>query len=57
VPDEWTDAKDLLRGLTRLDPLQRLTAREALQHPFIKLADKIQMVLYLVISFKLEARF
>ena len=55
VPDEWADAIDLLWGLTRLDPLQRLTARDALQHPFTKLADNIHKVPHLNHCFDLEA--
>jgi hypothetical protein len=55
VPDEWVDAIDLLRGLTRLDPRQRLTARDALQHPFLKLADKIHEVPHLNHCLKLKA--
>jgi len=31
VPDEWTDAIDLLRGLTRLDPLSVRDKRPAAQ--------------------------
>ena len=39
---EWTDAgldstfKDLIRGLNSLDPAQRLTARQALEHPWFE---------------------
>ena len=28
--------KDLIRGLNSLDPVQRLTARQALEHPWFK---------------------
>lgn len=36
---EWSDVgdavfKDLIRGLTNLDPTKRVTAREALEHPW-----------------------
>lgn len=37
---DWTDVdstfKDLIRGLNHLDPLQRLTAHQALSHPWFK---------------------
>jgi serine/threonine protein kinase len=37
---EWTDVdstfKDLIRGLISLDPSQRLTARQALDHPWFE---------------------
>lgn len=37
---EWPDVdstfKDLIRGLNNLDPAQRLTARQALRHPWFK---------------------
>jgi serine/threonine protein kinase len=39
VPDKWTDVMDLLRSLTTLNPLERLTAAEVLEHPFLKKAD------------------
>jgi serine/threonine protein kinase len=42
VPSEWKDVMDLLRSLTREDPVERMTAKEVLDHPFLKLADKIQ---------------
>jgi serine/threonine protein kinase len=36
----WTDVdstfKDLIRGLNSLDPSQRLTARQALNHPWFE---------------------
>jgi serine/threonine protein kinase len=41
VPDPWTDAMDLLRSLTRLDPQERMTASEVLQHPFLKKAEML----------------
>jgi hypothetical protein len=41
VPDPWTDAMDLLRSLTRLDPQERMTATEVLQHPFLKKAEML----------------
>lgn len=36
---EWPDVgdtafKDLIRGLTNLDPTKRVTARQALEHPW-----------------------
>lgn len=36
---EWADGtdvvfKDLIRGLTNLDPAKRITARQALEHPW-----------------------
>jgi serine/threonine protein kinase len=36
----WSDIvdpafKDLIRGLTNLDPAKRLTARQALEHPWL----------------------
>jgi serine/threonine protein kinase len=40
VPDEWQPAMDFLRGLTKYAPDERLTAGLAIQHPFIKLADR-----------------
>ncbi len=40
VPDEWQPAMDFLRGLTKYKPDERLTASLAIQHPFIKLADR-----------------
>ena len=40
VPDEWQPAMDFLRGLTKYQPDERLTASLAIQHPFIKLADR-----------------
>jgi serine/threonine protein kinase len=37
---EWTDVdstfKDLIRGLNNLDPSRRLTARQALDHPWFE---------------------
>jgi serine/threonine protein kinase len=37
---EWTDVdlafKDLIQGLNSLDPSQRLTARQALNHPWFE---------------------
>jgi serine/threonine protein kinase len=41
VPDQWTEVMDLLRSLTRLNPHERMTAAEVLQHPFLKKADKL----------------
>jgi serine/threonine protein kinase len=41
VPAQWTDVMDLLRSLTRLNPQERLTAAEVLQHPFLKKADML----------------
>jgi serine/threonine protein kinase len=41
VPDQWTDAMDLLRSLTRHDPQERMTAAEVLQHPFLKKAEML----------------
>jgi serine/threonine protein kinase len=37
---EWPDGgdaafKDLIRGLTNLDPTKRVTARQALEHPWL----------------------
>ena len=40
VPDEWQPAMDFLRCLTKYNPDERLTASLAIQHPFIKLADR-----------------
>jgi serine/threonine protein kinase len=40
VPGEWQPAMDFLRGLTKYQPDERLTASLAIQHPFIKLADR-----------------
>jgi len=40
VPDEWLPALEFLKDLLELQPERRLTAAQALQHPFIKLADK-----------------
>ena len=42
VPSEWTDVMDLLRSLTREEPSERMTAKEVLDHPFLKQADKMQ---------------
>ena len=41
IPDQWTEVMDLLRSLTRLNPHERMTAAEVLQHPFLKKADKL----------------
>ncbi len=40
VPDEWQPAMSFLCGLTKYQPGERLTASLAIQHPFIKLADR-----------------
>jgi serine/threonine protein kinase len=40
VPDEWQPAMDFLRGLIKYRPDERLTASLAIQHPFIKWADR-----------------
>ena len=42
IPDEWIPALEFLKDLLELQPEKRLTAAEALQHPFIKLADKFR---------------
>jgi len=43
---EWTDisesAKDFVRSLLRLDPTQRLTAEQCLQHPFLKEGSSLE---------------
>jgi serine/threonine protein kinase len=41
IPDQWTDVMDLLRSLTRLNPHDRMTAAEVLEHPFLKKADML----------------
>jgi serine/threonine protein kinase len=41
VPDRWTDVMDLLRSLMMANPLDRLTAAEVLEHPFLKKADQL----------------
>ena len=41
VPSQWTDVMDLLRSLTREDPAERMTAKDVLEHPFLKQAEKI----------------
>lgn len=42
---EWTDVdstfKDLIQGLNNLDPSQRLTARQALDHPWFDGIDSV----------------
>ena len=40
IPDEWKQAIEFLRALIKIDPAERLTAAQALHHPFLKLADK-----------------
>lgn len=42
VPPEWTDVMDLLRFLTREEPAERMTAKEVLDHPFLKQAEKLR---------------
>ena len=42
VPSEWTDVMDLLRSLTREEPAERMTAKEVLDHPFLKQAEKLR---------------
>ena len=43
---EWPDVdstfKDLIRGLNSLDPSQRLTARQALNHPWFEGVETVQ---------------
>ena len=46
IPDEWQDMIHFLRCLIKKDPAHRITAREALQYPFIvKNADRLQTML------------
>lgn len=46
-PEYWTDispeAKDLIRGLLILNPLNRLTVDQALNHPWVKASDSALM--------------
>ena len=39
IPDEWKQAIEFLRALFKIDPAERLTAAQAVRHPFLKLAD------------------
>jgi serine/threonine protein kinase len=40
IPSEWFDVIDLLKGLLRKDPTERLSAGDALQHKLFTLADQ-----------------
>jgi serine/threonine protein kinase len=42
IPSDWADAIDLMRKLTRENPHLRLTAIEALQHPFLSAGRRLQ---------------
>ena len=39
ILDEWKQAIEFLRALIKIDPAERLTAAQAVHHPFLKLAD------------------
>lgn len=56
---EWDDisdtAKDLIKGLLVVDPDERLTAAEALAHPFLKSEERITQVTITKKSFKSAA--
>jgi serine/threonine protein kinase len=41
IPEEYSDFVDFIRRLTRLNPADRISAKEALEHPFIALAPRI----------------
>ena len=41
---QWIDVMDLLLSLTREDPAERMTANEVLDHPFLKLAEKLPRI-------------
>jgi serine/threonine protein kinase len=44
VPPQWTEVMDLLQSLTRVEPAERMTADEVLQHPFLRKADKLHQL-------------
>jgi len=41
LPDHWREAFDFLQALLHADPRARMTARDALDHPFLKHADRM----------------
>ena len=42
IPDEWKEAVEFLKDTLTLRPDKRLTPAQALQHPFIKLAERFR---------------
>ena len=41
IPEEYHDFVDFIRRLTRLNPQERISAKDALKHPFIALAARV----------------